>query len=166
MLHLSRVGCRNFKSRSLTLLGEHERYGLRGMKLWFVDDKRDNHETWSNSFPEPIKASCELRSFFSVSELTDEFSVGELPDILFLDFFIGEVLGIEVIRCFENKAVRPVLIAHSSMKEASVGMVREGADFYLEKIKNRPHTKSIRNAFQTIDDVRYIVQNRAIRERP
>ena len=136
------------------------------MKLWFVDDKRDNHDTWSNRFPEPIKASCELRSFLSVSELTDEFANGNVPDILFLDFFIGESLGIEVIRWFENKAVRPVLIAHSSMKEASVGMVREGADFYLEKIKNRPHTESIRTTFQTIDDITYIVENRVIREGP
>ncbi len=136
------------------------------MKLWFVDDKRDNHETWSNSFPEPIKASCELRSFFSVSELADEFANGNMPDILFLDFFIGEGLGIDVIRWFEDKAIRPVLIAHSSMQEASVGMVREGADFYLEKIKNTPHTESIRAAFQTIDDVRYVVQNRAIRKSP
>ncbi len=134
------------------------------MKLWFVDDKRDNHETWVNSFPGPIKASCELRSFFSVSELINEFTAGNLPDILFLDFFIGEVLGIEVIRWFEYRAVCPVLIAHSSMNEASVGMVREGADFYLEKIKNRPYTESIRTAFQTIDDVTYIVENRAIRE--
>ena len=136
------------------------------MKLWFVDDKRENHETWSNSFPESIKASCELRSFFSVSVLKDEFTNDNLPDILFLDFFIGEVLGTEVIRWFENKAARPVLIAHSSMKEASIGMVREGADFYLEKIKNKPHTESIRKALQTIDDVRYMVQNRAIPERP
>lgn len=134
------------------------------MKLWFVDDKQDNHETWANSFSEPIKASCELRSFFSVSELIDEFTDGNLPDIVFLDFFIGEALGVEVIKWFENKSVRPVLIAHSSMKEASLGMVREGADFYLEKIKNRPYTESIRTAFQTIDDVRYIVENRVIRE--
>jgi len=142
------------------------RYGLVEMKLWFVDDKRDNHETWSNSFPEPLIASCELRFFLSVPELIDEFENGNVPDILFLDFFIGEGLGIEVIKWFENKLVRPVLIAHSSMKEANVGMVCEGADFYLDKIKNKPVTESIRTAFQTMDDVTYIVQNRAIRERP
>ena len=152
--------------RHYSRAGDAGRYGRINMKLWFVDDKLDNHETWSNSFPEPIKASCELRSFFSVSELIDEFTNGNLPDILFLDFFIGEVLGIHVIRWFEDKAVRPVLIAHSSMKEASVGMVREGADFYLEKIKNKPHTESIRAAFKTIDDVSYVVQNRAIPEGP
>jgi hypothetical protein len=64
------------------------RYGLVEMKLWFVDDKRDNHETWSNSFPESLIASCELRSFLSVPELIDEFENGNVPDILFLDFFI------------------------------------------------------------------------------
>jgi len=136
------------------------------MKLWFVDDKRDNHKTWSNSFPEAIVASCELRSFFTVSEIVDEFVNGNVPDILFLDFFIGERLGTEVVKWFENQAVRPVLIAHSSMKEANFGMVREGADFGLEKLKNKPHTESIRTAFRTIDDLAYIVQNRALREGP
>ena len=141
-------------------------YGFIDMKLWFVDDKRDNHETWSNSFPEPLKASCELRSFYSVSELIDECAEGNVPDILFLDFFIGEGLGIEVIKWFKNKVNCPVLIAHSSMKEANVGMVREGADFYLEKIKNKPHTESIRNAFKSVDDLTHIVQNRSMREGP
>ena len=88
-------------------------------KLWFVDDKLDNQETWTNSFPERIKASCELRSFSSVAELFVEFDKGNFPDILFLDFFIGERLGIEVIKWFENKETWPVLVAHSSMKEAN-----------------------------------------------
>ncbi len=136
------------------------------MKLWFVDDKRGNHETWSNSFPEEIKAACELRSFFTVSELFDEFSSGNVPDILFLDFFIGERLGIEVIKWFDSQVFRPVLIAHSSMKEANVGMVREGADFYLEKIKERPHTDSIGKAFKTFEDIIYTVKNRRVREVP
>ena len=72
------------------------------MKLWFVDDKRDNHETWTNSFAEPLVASCEFRSFFSIPELIDELENGNAPDILFIDFFIGEFLGIEVIKWFEN----------------------------------------------------------------
>jgi CheY-like chemotaxis protein len=133
------------------------------MKLWFVDDKQENHETWSNSFPGRLKGSCELQSFFSVSDLIDEFAIGNLPDILFLDFFIGDGLGIDIIRWFEGRETRPVLIAHSSMEEANLGMVREGADFYLEKLKNRPHTDSIRNAIRSIDDLIFIVTNRAVR---
>ena len=136
------------------------------MKLWFVDDKPDNHDTWTNSFAEQLVASCELRSFFSVPELIGELENGNAPDILFIDFFIGEFLGIEVIKWFENKPVRPVLIAHSSLKEANVGMVREGADFYLEKIKSKSDTESIKTAFQTINDLMYTVQSRALRQRP
>ena len=136
------------------------------MKLWFVDDKPANHETWSNSFGAPIKHACELRSFFCVDKLIDELDGGDVPDILFLDFFIGERLGIDVIRWFEGKDARPVLIAHSSMNEANEGMVAEGADFCLEKIKNRTHTNSITSVFKDIEDVAYIVKNRAIRDDP
>lgn len=133
------------------------------MKLWFVDDKRDNHETWANSFSQSVKASCELRCFCSVAELFEEFASGNLPDILFLDFFIGESLGVEVIRWFDGRKFRPVLIAHSSMEQANAGMVHEGADFSLEKVKNRPYTESVRAVFRTIEDVRGILVNRAIR---
>ena len=136
------------------------------MKLWFVDDKQENHETWSNSFVEPLKHACEFRSFSSLATLFDEFESGSFPDILFLDFFIGERLGVEVIRWFQSRDCRPVLIAHSSMDQANEGMVTEGADFSLEKIKNRPHTESIMRAFKSIEDIAYVVQNRALRERP
>lgn len=136
------------------------------MKMWFVDDKRENHETWLNSFSEEIRRSCELRSFFSVSDAIAEFARGNLPDILFLDFFIGERLGIELVRWFDNAEVRPVLIAHSSMEPANLGMVREGADFYLEKIKDRPHTDSIRSAFTNIGDLTFAIENRAVRKAP
>ena len=146
--------------------GAAGRYRADRMKLWFVDDKRANHEIWSNSFTEPLKQACELRSFYSVATLIDELDSGNSPEILFLDFFIGERLGTEVIRWFESKDGRPVLIAHSSMNEANEGMVTEGADFYLEKIKNRTHTDSIMRAFKDIEDVAYIVENRAIREGP
>ena len=131
------------------------------MKLWFVDDRQDNHRMWESSFPESVMGACELRSFYAVPDLLDELDSGHLPDILFLDFFIGECLGTDVIKWFGDRQNRPVLIAHSSMYEANVGMVREGADFYLEKIKGGPHTESIRNAFQSIEDLNHIVQRRA-----
>ena len=136
------------------------------MKLWFVDDKRENHETWSNSFAEPLKQACELRSFYDIATLIDELHSGNIPDILFLDFFIGERLGIEVIRWFEGKDDRPVLIAHSSMNVANEGMVTEGADFWLEKVKNRTHTDSIMRVFKSLEDLASIAKNRAIPQDP
>jgi CheY-like chemotaxis protein len=133
------------------------------MKIWFVDDRRENHTTWECSFPESIRVACELRAFETVGELIDQLVVGELPDILFVDFFIGERLGTEVIRWFENQEARPILIAHSSMQAANEGMVREGADFYLEKIKYRPYTESIRTAFPALEDVAYLIEHRILR---
>jgi CheY-like chemotaxis protein len=136
------------------------------MKLWFVDDKPKNHETWVGSFSEEIKASCELRSFMTIDELLAEFSRGIFPDLLFLDFFVGERLGTEVIKWFDNESVRPVLIAHSSMEQANSGMVAMGADFHLEKIKEVPFTISIRDAFKRLDDVAYTLKNRRVRQSP
>ncbi len=134
------------------------------MKIWFVDDRQDNHTTWLNSFPEQVLQRCELRSFISVPDALAQFADGHLPDILFLDFFIGGRLGIEIVRWFDNQETRPVLIAHSSMREANEGMVREGADFFLEKHKNRPHTESVKSTFTCLDDVLYVATNRALRE--
>ena len=131
-------------------------------QIWFVDDKHANHDTWRRSFPAALAASCELRSFFSVGQIIIEFEKANIPDILFIDFFIDGRLGTEVIKWFTGKPIRPVLIAHSSMNEANQGMVREGADFYLEKIKNVPQTESIQAAFQTADDVASIIQTRTI----
>ena len=136
------------------------------MKFWFVDDKPRNHETWASSFSEEIKASCELRSFLTIDELFVEFSSGILPDLLFVDFFVGERLGTEVIKWFANRNVRPVLIAHSSMEQANTGMVAAGADFHLNKIKEMPFTASIRDAFKSLDDVAYALENRRVRQCP
>lgn len=133
------------------------------MKLWFVDDKLKNHETWANSFSEEIKASCELRSFLTIDDLFAEFSAGIFPDLLFVDFFVGERLGTEVIKWFASCDVRPVLIAHSSMEQANAGMVAAGADFHLEKIKEMPFTNSIREVFKSLDDVVKVLESRRVR---
>jgi len=135
------------------------------MKFWFVDDKPKNHETWLCSFSEEIKASCELQSFFTIAELFGEFSNGILPDVLFVDFFVGESLGTEVIKWFANRSVRPLLIAHSSMEQANTGLVAAGADFHLEKVKEVPFTAAIRIAFTNLDDINYAIKNRRIRHR-
>lgn len=133
------------------------------MKLWFVDDRPDNHATWESSFSDDIRHSCELRVFTTVNDLLDEFARGILPDVLFLDFFIEGRLGVDVIRWFEDQPLRPLLIAHSSMERANLGMVEKGADFYLEKIKGQPYIESIRSVFRTLDDIRYAIEHRRVR---
>ncbi len=47
------------------------------------------------------------------------------------------------------------------MNAANKGMVTEGADFWLEKVKNRTHTDSIMRVFKTIEDITYIAKHRA-----
>ena len=138
----------------------------RDMQLWFVDDRQANHEMWLNSFSAEVRECCEFRSFYSVPEIIAEFTAGHLPDVVFIDFFVGGQLGVEVIRWFAGHDARPVLIAHSSMNEANQGMVAEGADFLLEKIKDRPFTESIRQVFSSFDDIAHIIQARSPRHIP
>ena len=136
------------------------------MKLWFVDDKQENHNIWARSFTDPIKTVCLLRSFYSVDSIVTAFEKGDVPDILFVDFFVGQRYGIDVIRWFDKKQSRPVLIAHSSLQQANDAMVENGADFALAKIKGVHQTESIVRVFKTIDDIEYTLKHHATQVSP
>ena len=136
------------------------------MKLWFADDKQENHNIWARSFTDPIKTVCLLRSFYSVDSIVTAFEKGDVPDILFVDFFVGQRYGIDVIRWFDKKQSRPVLIAHSSLQQANDAMVENGADFALAKIKVVHQTESIVRVFKTSDDIAYTLKHHATQVSP
>jgi CheY-like chemotaxis protein len=130
------------------------------MKLWFVDDHPENLRTWASSFPQSVREACEFETFSTLDELLDRLTSGDLPDILFLDFYLGKRRGVEIVHWFAGREARPVLIAHSSMTSANHGMVREGADFYLDKKTRGPRNESVRSAFSSMGRVEYIVKHR------
>jgi len=133
------------------------------IQIWFVDDREDNLQTWRDSFPEAVKKECCLRCFSSIGSVEQALSEGFNPDILFLDFFVGDRYGFELVRQFPpDMPKRPVLIAHSSMELANTGLVNNGADFAMEKIKEVPVTDSIVSRIQSMEDIQFILTHKKL----
>jgi hypothetical protein len=128
---------------------------IAGMNVWFVDDRAENRVTWLASFPASVHETCVLRVFPGVPDLFGALRNGDRPDVLFVDFFLDGHYGSDVIeRLIAGEGPVPLLIAHSSMAEANVGMVRAGAHLSMEKTKGVPKTLSIEAAIKGPEDLR------------
>ncbi len=125
------------------------------IKIWFIDDKPENHKVWLNSFSDEVKNQTELKCFTSWSLLKAELKEGSVPDILFLDYFLGDTYGHKVIDWFHEHSDirRPFIAAHGSMKETNTAMFERGADLIVPKIKGSEFTLAIREQFSTIEDI-------------
>ncbi len=138
-------------------------------RIWFVDDREDNREAWHRGFGAEIREHYELKTFGNWPDLRRHFETQGCPDVLFIDFFLHDFYGHEIIDwigdlCPEDQ--RPVIVAHSSNGWANNGMVRHGADCRLEKTKGETVSSSIQAHFKTIADIEYLVRFRDVRSRP
>ncbi len=123
------------------------------LKIWFVDDMESNQKMWIRSFPQDVIAQNEWRVFSTLQALLNAVEDGESPDILFIDYYIGDDFGHEVVDFFLKRSPRPFLIAHSSAFAANQAMVQQGADIMLEKKPGRSYTESIRRAVKSQQDL-------------
>lgn len=121
------------------------------LKIWFVDDLKSNHQMWLNSFSEDMKKTHQFKTFASMSALF-QAAESELPDILFVDYYIGDDFGHEVIAHFLNTEPRPFLVAYSSAFAANQAMLKQGADLSLEKKPGKPLSESVVRAVSSEDD--------------
>jgi len=129
------------------------------MRVWFIDDRAANRETWLASFPSSVHEACSLEVFASVPELFAALDAGRRPDILFVDYFLGVRHGTEVIERFtEGDEPMPLLIAHSSVDRANDGMVRAGAHLAMEKRAGAARTRSIERAIRGPEDLRRLIR--------
>lgn len=131
------------------------------MKVWFVDDQASNREHWRKSFPQDI-ADLSLRTFADVASILAAIRI-ETPDILFVDYFLDERTGLEVVDFCRRRAKTnpcPVLIAHSSLRSASERMVEKGADFAVPKEKVGGVIPAIVAAIRTGSDLESIARTR------
>ena len=128
------------------------------MNVWFVDDKAENRATWLASFPADVREACTFRDFASVPEFVAALETGDRPEVMFVDFFIHDHHGLEVIeRLTAGDLPVPLLIAHSSMVEANNGMLRAGAHLALEKVRGVARTRSIVESIGSLEDLRRLV---------
>lgn len=125
----------------------------RRLKVWFIDDQHDNLRCWLNSFPEAVRSAHDFAVFDNVPTLFSQLDAGEWPDILFIDYYIGEHSGQDVVTYFEVHPQRPFLIAHSSMARANEYMLSLGADMMLSKVPGASYTLSIVDRIHSDQDL-------------
>ena len=134
-------------------------------KIWFIDDREDNRQAWLNGFPEEIRQNCELRVFAGWKDLKKALDENYIPDILFIDFFLGDIYGGEVVEWIKNNvenSSKIVLIAHSSMESANKHLVNMGVDCSLAKNKGIMVSDTIAQQFKSLVDVEFLVKNKKL----
>ena len=133
-------------------------------KIWFIDDIEENCRTWRNSFSEDIVSECQLDTFNTFPELKSYLTLGNRPQILFVDYYIGDSYGTEVIQyvntCLKPEEI-PVLIAHSSAMDINKNLSNKGlVDFFLRKKKEYGINPEVKQCFGSMLDVRFVIENR------
>ena len=147
----------------------------RPLHLWLIDDKPANIEMIEASFPPAVRAVICMRSFLRAADAVDVFESAlardrtSLPDFILLDYFLDGVYGHELLdRMLERYAAtgvpRAVVIAHSSMAEASQVLEHHGADCTLPKVKGLPRSDAVAWAFRSVEAVAWFREHR--RPRP
>jgi CheY-like chemotaxis protein len=123
--------------------------------VWVVDDLPANHALVRRSLPEGFESVCELVAFASAAEAFLQIEVGldgdstRLPDVIFMDFFIGDAYGNELTRKIRaafgaRRLMGPYIVGHSSSPPASLEIVRAGADVAIEKDRHAPVSPGVR----------------------
>jgi len=142
--------------------------------VWIVDDLSDNLRMVRGSF------DLELLQHLSIVELSSGGAAiaamqracakRALPDFVFLDFFLGDMTGADVLEAFQLEyrsadvahASQPVVIAHSSERRASEAMVARGADFILPKSNAQRISAPIASAFGSLAALRWMRSHRRV----
>lgn len=123
------------------------------LKIWFVDDLPENRRAWLDCFSPELRAQHRFDMFATVEDLFAAFEI-EMPDILFIDYFIGPRYGHEVLAYFDGRAgASPVLIAHSSDARANRGMLKIGADLSVAKIKGAAYRRIMLELIRSEEDL-------------
>lgn len=130
----------------------------QSLKIWFVDDLAVNRTAWLESFATGLRTNHEFAVFATVEALFEVLDAGQWPDILFIDYFIGPRYGHEVLDYFRRaKGRRPVLIAHSSDDRANQGMLREGADLTIDKLRGAAYRRAIKAVLASEADLQALI---------
>lgn len=127
------------------------------LKIWFVDDMASNRQMWLNSFSDDIKSKHEFTTFDSVDAVL-KAGQENCPDVLFIDYYLGERRGTEVIEFWLKQPQRPVLVAHSSMLNANQHMLALGADLMISKNPGQDSNSAIQRRIQSEADLQTLAK--------
>jgi len=140
-------------------------------RVWIIDDRPENIAMIAASFADEVRLACEIRSFGQARAALATWAEllaarpAHLPDVILLDFFLDRTYGhhlLDQLMASYRRAARTpaVVIAHSSMAEASALLIKHGADFSLPKIKGRERSDAVAQAFRSLAALRWLVANR------
>ncbi len=126
--------------------------------VWVVDDLPANHALVRRSLPAGFEAVCDLVSVGSGEEALLHVEVGldadpdRLPDVIFMDFFLGDGYGNEVTQKIRaafgaRRLAGPYIVGHSSSPPASLEIVRAGGDVAIEKDRHAAFSAGVRKIF-------------------
>jgi len=133
--------------------------------VWVIDDVDANHALVRRSLPEGFESVCELVSHSSAEEALLHVEIGldadpeRLPDVIFMDFFLGDAYGNDVTKkirdAFAARALAgPFIVGHSSSPPASYEIVRAGGDVAIEKDRHAPFSAGVRSIFPDLEALR------------
>ncbi|RME02788.1 MAG: response regulator [Planctomycetota bacterium] len=133
------------------------------IKIWFIDDFEGNLRAWKRGFPPKIAQSCELRTFLRWNTLKNELERNRLPDILFLDYFLAETYGSDILHWMQqNLRELPVIVAHSSVPQANQKMLALGAHCALKKYRGEEISSPIQEHFHDLEDIKFLLKYKKI----
>ncbi len=126
--------------------------------VWVVDDVEANHALVRRSLPLGFEAICDLVGVSSAEEALLQLEIGldadpeRLPDVIFMDFFLGDSYGNEVtkkirVEFAKKKLQGPFIVGHSSAPPASLEIVKCGGDVAIEKDRHAPVSAGVRRLF-------------------
>jgi CheY-like chemotaxis protein len=140
-------------------------------RIWIIDDRPENITMIEAIFAAEVRQASQIRSFGQAAAAQTALAEllaaapDQLPDVILLDFFLDRTYGHHLLdrllAGYRRVGRSPaVIIAHSSMAQASALLVEHGADFSLPKIKGRDRSEAVAQAFRSLAAVSWLLANR------
>jgi CheY-like chemotaxis protein len=139
--------------------------------IWIIDDRPENIAMIEASFAAEVRQASQIRSFGQAAAAQTALAEllaaapDQLPDVILLDFFLDRTYGHhlldQLLAAYRRAGRTPaVIIAHSSMAQASALLVEHGADFSLPKIKGRDRSEAVAQVFRSLAAVGWLLARR------
>lgn len=138
---------------------------LKPPVVWVIDDALSNYRMVQRSMPQP-QSEYTLIHYLDAREALLELSVflsednglDHLPDIIFMDHFLGDIYGTEVTervrQLFAQAGLRgPYIIGHSSLFQCSQAIQEIGGDTAFHKNANWARSPEIVAAFPEVESL-------------
>ena len=129
--------------------------------IWVIDDVSANHDLVRRSLPPGFENTCVFRGYLSGEKALDDLADAlaeepdALPDIVFMDFFLGTTSGdqvtVRVRAAFHARGLAgPFIVGHSSSPPASLEIVKHGGDVAIEKDRRVDVSRGVRSLFPDV----------------